>query len=187
MNIAVSSLKQVTIGFSQDACQTHRSLSPLSPGIFEARIGGNAAAILHTLSDDESEDRRELFVLNAVAGSASAVATGSDTPTKAVLSVSSSASDLRGHKGVTVLEGSGGSTAASSGAAAAGDKGGLAESSSLFSPMRMDELLTSTLQKDAFLVFRALCKLSIRTSDVETLADPTAVRWVGLMLVLCLG
>jgi brefeldin A-inhibited guanine nucleotide-exchange protein len=35
---------------------------------------------------------------------------------------------------------------------------------------------TSLLLKDAFLVFRALCKLSIRTSDSVTVADPTAVR-----------
>lgn len=32
------------------------------------------------------------------------------------------------------------------------------------------------LLKDAFLVFRALCKLSIRTSDTVTVSDPTAVR-----------
>jgi brefeldin A-inhibited guanine nucleotide-exchange protein len=32
------------------------------------------------------------------------------------------------------------------------------------------------LLKDAFLVFRALCKLSIRTSDSVTISDPTAVR-----------
>ncbi|KAI8465270.1 MAG: hypothetical protein J3K34DRAFT_525495 [Monoraphidium minutum] len=38
------------------------------------------------------------------------------------------------------------------------------------------------LLKDAFLVFRALCKLSIRTSDSATVADPTAVR--GKLLAL---
>jgi hypothetical protein len=32
------------------------------------------------------------------------------------------------------------------------------------------------LLKDAFLVFRALCKLSIRTSDSATVQDPTALR-----------
>lgn len=35
---------------------------------------------------------------------------------------------------------------------------------------------TAVLQKDAFLVFRALCKLSIRTSDTATVQDPTAAR-----------
>ncbi len=32
------------------------------------------------------------------------------------------------------------------------------------------------LQKDAFLVFRALCKLSVRSSETATGTDPTAVR-----------
>ena len=41
-----------------------------------------------------------------------------------------------------------------------------------------DEARTSLLNKDAFLVFRALCKLSIRTSDSATVQDPTAVRCV---------
>lgn len=36
--------------------------------------------------------------------------------------------------------------------------------------------VTAPLLKDAFLVFRALCKLSIRTSDTVTVSDPTAVR-----------
>lgn len=39
------------------------------------------------------------------------------------------------------------------------------------------------LLKDAFLVFRALCKLSIRTSDTVTVSDPTAVR--GKVRFLC--
>ena len=39
-----------------------------------------------------------------------------------------------------------------------------------------DEARSNVLQKDAFLVFRALCKLSIRTSDTVTAQDPTAVR-----------
>jgi brefeldin A-inhibited guanine nucleotide-exchange protein len=45
------------------------------------------------------------------------------------------------------------------------------------------------LLKDAFLVFRALCKLSIRTSDTVTVSDPTAVRGkvrlVGTALLAC--
>ncbi len=36
----------------------------------------------------------------------------------------------------------------------------------------------TVLQRDAFLVFRALCKLSIRTNDSAS-NDPTAIRWVG--------
>jgi hypothetical protein len=41
---------------------------------------------------------------------------------------------------------------------------------------RGGELKVSVLQKDGFLVFRALCKLSIRTSDSATVSDPTAIR-----------
>ncbi len=35
---------------------------------------------------------------------------------------------------------------------------------------------TVVLQRDAFLVFRALCKLSIRTNESATSNDPTAIR-----------
>eukprot|EP00891_Asterochloris_glomerata_P002829 jgi/Astpho2/2829/e_gw1.00050.8.1_t len=40
------------------------------------------------------------------------------------------------------------------------------------------------LQKDAFLVFRALCKLSVRSSETATGTDPTAVRGKVLALEL---
>ncbi len=36
--------------------------------------------------------------------------------------------------------------------------------------------LDSVLQKDAFLVFRALCKLSIKTADASSGTDVTATR-----------
>lgn len=36
--------------------------------------------------------------------------------------------------------------------------------------------MSIVLAKDAFLVFRALCKLSIRSSESSTGTDPTAVR-----------
>lgn len=36
--------------------------------------------------------------------------------------------------------------------------------------------MESTLQKDAFLVFRALCKLSVRASETATGTDMTAIR-----------
>jgi hypothetical protein len=51
----------------------------------------------------------------------------------------------------------------------------------------------SVLLRDAFLVFRALCKLSIRTSDSATLQDPTAVRgkvrrgWLPGLTHACAG
>ncbi|GIM16144.1 hypothetical protein Vretimale_18795 [Volvox reticuliferus] len=43
---------------------------------------------------------------------------------------------------------------------------------------------TAVLQRDAFLVFRALCKLSIRTNDSATANDPTSVRGKVLALEL---
>lgn len=36
--------------------------------------------------------------------------------------------------------------------------------------------MEATLQKDAFLVFRALCKLSVRASETATGTDMTAIR-----------
>ncbi len=36
--------------------------------------------------------------------------------------------------------------------------------------------MAAVLAKDAFLVFRALCKLSIRTADATTHTDLTALR-----------
>ena len=45
-------------------------------------------------------------------------------------------------------------------------------SKALAAPPAIDGIL----QKDAFLVFRALCKLSVRSSETATGTDPTAVR-----------
>ena len=36
--------------------------------------------------------------------------------------------------------------------------------------------ISAVLAKDAFLVFRALCKLSTRSSESSTGTDPTAIR-----------
>jgi hypothetical protein len=41
---------------------------------------------------------------------------------------------------------------------------------------------TAVLQQDAFLVFRALCKLSTRTSDTAAVQDATAARCVCVCL-----
>ncbi|KAG2437305.1 hypothetical protein HXX76_005962 [Chlamydomonas incerta] len=43
---------------------------------------------------------------------------------------------------------------------------------------------TAVLQRDAFLVFRALCKLSIRTNDATSANDPSAIRGKVLALEL---
>lgn len=43
-------------------------------------------------------------------------------------------------------------------------------------PAEAKQWMAGVLSKDAFLVFRALCKLSIRSSESAAGADPTAVR-----------
>ena len=55
---------------------------------------------------------------------------------------------------------------------AASDTGGEGETGS----GGASEAMTSVLAKDAFLVFRALCKLSIRTSETAAPGDLTSVR-----------
>lgn len=45
--------------------------------------------------------------------------------------------------------------------------------------------LDAVLQKDAFLVFRALCKLSIKTADAASGTDLTATRGKVLLHCLC--
>ena len=62
----------------------------------------------------------------------------------------------------------------------AGAAGGPAPAASL-APSALDgeahdAAIDAILQKDAFLVFRALCKLSIRTADVSSGTDLTAIR-----------
>ncbi|KAG2485588.1 hypothetical protein HYH03_015653 [Edaphochlamys debaryana] len=51
-------------------------------------------------------------------------------------------------------------------------------------PVADAAMRTQVLQRDAFLVFRALCKLSIRTNDTTAATDPTAVRGKVLALEL---
>ncbi len=103
-------------------------------------------------------------------------------PGQAISRIASSTASLADAK-----DGSGGGApppAAPAGAqAAAGGSqhGGSSAASALEQACRTtaDEARSGLLQKDAFLVFRALCKLSIRTSDSNTAQDPTAVRWAG--------
>lgn len=45
--------------------------------------------------------------------------------------------------------------------------------------------MEAALQKDAFLVFRALCKLSVRASETATGTDMTAIRGKVSILTLC--
>ncbi|GAX80611.1 hypothetical protein CEUSTIGMA_g8046.t1 [Chlamydomonas eustigma] len=59
-----------------------------------------------------------------------------------------------------------------------------AEALEIASRTTADEARSNMLNKDAFLVFRALCKLSIRTSDTSSAQDPTAIRGKVLALEL---
>ncbi|KIZ07158.1 Brefeldin A-inhibited guanine nucleotide-exchange protein 2, partial [Monoraphidium neglectum] len=66
--------------------------------------------------------------------------------------------------------------------AAASDAQGKAEGGGGTAQGHSSHHSAGLLLKDAFLVFRALCKLSIRTSDSATVLDPTAAR--GKLLAL---
>lgn len=130
-------------------------------------------------SSDEEEDEKNTFHLapatssDVAAASAAAAATAS-----AAAGSSSSGAEQK------LANGSTGLTASSSGQAAAstpqaetssssGQVSGRGVASSVTGGISQGKAL---LLKDAFLVFRALCKLSIRTSDSVTISDPTAVR-----------
>ncbi|EFJ50436.1 hypothetical protein VOLCADRAFT_80189 [Volvox carteri f. nagariensis] len=91
------------------------------------------------------------------------------------------------------ISGGGGSSTATPSTAAAGvaaassraSAGGSDAGGSVTSQFIADAASrTAVLQRDAFLVFRALCKLSIRTNDSATSNDPTAVRGKVLALEL---
>ena len=47
--------------------------------------------------------------------------------------------------------------------------------------------MEAALQKDAFLVFRALCKLSVRASETAAGTDMTAIRGKVNILPILLG
>ncbi|GIL58908.1 hypothetical protein Vafri_13917, partial [Volvox africanus] len=107
------------------------------------------------------------------------------------------------HSGIDLVEeGNAGMATATTVASAAAASGGSATSAAApgasssrdsaagsdagdFTPFVADAASrTAVLQRDAFLVFRALCKLSIRTNDSATANDPTSVRGKVLALEL---
>jgi brefeldin A-inhibited guanine nucleotide-exchange protein len=111
------------------------------------------------VSDDDEDEERGTFHLAGSGGSGSlATYSSSGTPKAAAGAASAAAADSTGSAG-------GAAASQAGGAAAAAPHGAVALPASV-----------ALLHKDAFLVFRALCKLSIRTSDVVTVSDPTAVR-----------
>lgn len=105
------------------------------------------------VSDDEEDEERGTFHLAGSGGSGS-------------LPTYSSSGTPKAAAGAAAAGGAGGAAASQvGGAAAAAPHGAVVLPASV-----------ALLHKDAFLVFRALCKLSIRTSDLVTVSDPTAVR-----------
>lgn len=123
-----------------------------------------AAAVADVSSSDEEEDEKNTFHLapatssDVAAATAAAAAAGSNGAAADGAAAGSSVRDAAARSQ---------SSAASTGHAAAPAAAGAAATVSQGRAL---------LLKDAFLVFRALCKLSIRTSDSVTITDPTAVR-----------
>lgn len=113
----------------------------------EGGLADSAAVAAAEVSDDEEEDEHNTFHL-AGSGSAS-----------------------YGDGVSSAAEPAAGDAAPAPAAAARADSGNVSSSGTAMLPPGVVLLL-----KDAFLVFRALCKLSIRTSDLVTVSDPTAVR-----------
>jgi brefeldin A-inhibited guanine nucleotide-exchange protein len=109
------------------------------------------------VSDDDEDEERGTFHL-AGSGDSGSLATysSSGTPEAAAVAASPAAA---------------GSTGGAAAAAHAGGATAAAPHGAVLLPASV-----ALLHKDAFLVFRALCKLSIRTSDLVTVSDPTAVR-----------
>jgi brefeldin A-inhibited guanine nucleotide-exchange protein len=112
------------------------------------------------VSDDDEDEERGTFHLAGSGGSGSLATYSSSGTPKAAVAVAA------GPAAAGSTGGAGGAAAShAGGAAAAAPHGAVVLPASV-----------ALLHKDAFLVFRALCKLSIRTSDVVTVSDPTAVR-----------
>eukprot|EP00879_Flechtneria_rotunda_P009955 GHRR01010411.1.p1 GENE.GHRR01010411.1~~GHRR01010411.1.p1 ORF type:complete len:1258 (+),score=566.72 GHRR01010411.1:286-4059(+) len=155
---AVTSIGAAAIGAdAADECE--------SAGVLSAGISGN-------ISDDEEfqDDVKNTFQL------ATSDSIGSS---KAKAAIDGQPADATPAVAVVQSPGTTPAAAAAKTAATAGAKGvgslGTGGMAGL-SPV------ASVLLKDALLVFRALCKLSIRTSDSVTVSDPTAVR--GKLLAL---
>jgi brefeldin A-inhibited guanine nucleotide-exchange protein len=130
-----------------------------------------AAAVTEVSSSDEEEDEKNTFHL--------APATSSDVaavpPAAAAAGSNGAAAAGPAAAGSNVRDAAAKphSSAASTGHAAAAPGAAAAAAAAAAASVSQGRAL---LLKDAFLVFRALCKLSIRTSDSVTITDPTAVR-----------
>lgn len=133
-----------------------------------------AAAVADVSSSDEEEDEKNTFHLapatsSDVAAAPAAAAAGSNGAAADGAAAGSSVRDAAARSQSSAASTEHAAAPAAAGAAATVSQG------------------RALLLKDAFLVFRALCKLSIRTSDSVTITDPTAVRGkVGAAMHLCM-
>lgn len=145
----------------------------------EGSVGGVAMGVGEVVSSDEEdeEDEKNTFHLApatssevssaaAATGSAGAGAAGTSAPAAngAAAAAGPSRPGLQADSSVASV-----SSSSSQPVRALGRSGSLSASGCMSQGRAL-------LLKDAFLVFRALCKLSIRTSDSVTITDPTAVR-----------
>jgi brefeldin A-inhibited guanine nucleotide-exchange protein len=115
------------------------------------------------VSDDDDDEERGTFHLAGSGDSGSLPTYSSSGTPKAAAAAGSAAAGSTGNA-------AGSAAALVAGNAAAGG------SAAAFHGAVVLPASVALLHKDAFLVFRALCKLSIRTSDLVTVSDPTAVR-----------
>eukprot|EP00798_Chlamydomonas_sp_ICE-L_P022401 gene22401-29513_t len=141
-----------------DSASIHNSAPLIPAGAGTQDAAAAAAACAATDSDDE----REQFNISGLAPEGEQPPTGGE-----------GSSDVGGLGRADSITGGG----PGGGRAQSNSSGGLR-------PTDAAEARTSLMRKDAFLVFRALCKLSIRTSDAATVMDPTAVRGKVLALEL---
>lgn len=137
-----------------------------------AAAGGGLLAVDEPgddVSSDEDDDKDRFHLAEGDTGATTKEAAAAAS-SAAVSSLHSSRLSDSDEPGVTLAPK--GPTAATKAAAAAG----AAAPTAAMSSGQAGSTGSSLLAKDAFLVFRALCKLSIRTSDSVTVSDPTAVR-----------
>jgi brefeldin A-inhibited guanine nucleotide-exchange protein len=141
-----------------------------------------AAAVDAVSSSDEEEDEKNTFHLAPATSSevAAAAAAGSSSSSAAAAAAAGSGAAHIANGDASAAARAGALSPPAGGGSAANSSGGRpsaklahAGSSGASSAANQGKAL---LLKDAFLVFRALCKLSIRTSDTLTISDPTAVR-----------
>jgi len=161
--------------------------APAAGGAADAgSVGGVAVAVGEVVSSDEEDEDEEKNTFHlapatssevasaaAAAGGAGAGAAGAAAPSTTIAPAANGAVAAAGPSRPGLQADSSVASASSSSSSQPVKVLGRSGSLSASGCMSQGRAL---LLKDAFLVFRALCKLSIRTSDSVTITDPTAVR-----------